>query len=227
MQAKYTDLIIFNKSENVSELRFDLCLDRVGDLGLDTPWVKSDRGSVDKDILLGIDGALLAKTHDHGALESSILHRHHEHDHDHQSEVEVLSVTLKSTASPKISVDVAALENLLRSAPKEEVYRIKGIIRASLANPPAMSSEHDDQGVGPPSDSGEGVRQYILNWAFTRWTFTPTVAVDEGLDPTAIARLTMILARYESAKWKKKLEAGGLVQAEDNPPAELTVERLL
>ena len=226
LQARYTDLIIFNKWEYVDELRFDICLDRVGDLEIDTPWVKSDRGAVDKGILLGIDGALLSK--DHSAFEPSLSHHHHhhndydhahhEHKHDHQAEVEVLSVKLKS--EPTSTVDIAALETLLRSAPKEEVYRIKGIVRSSAANPPAKSNECD----APPPDPRN--MDYILNWAFTRWTFTPSAAavVDEASD---IARLTMILARYESAKWKKKLETGGFVQAQGNEPSDLTVERLL
>ncbi|PYH78384.1 cobW-domain-containing protein [Aspergillus uvarum CBS 121591] len=222
LQAKYTDLIVFNKWENVSEMRFDICLDRVGDLEVPTPWVKSDRGRVDKDVLLGIDGALFAKEeHRHDNHD----HEHgHDHKNDHQSEVEVLSVNLKSTDATV--VDVPALEQLLRSASKEEVYRIKGIMRCSTSAPPAESSE--DQGaVTPASANGPATRYYILNWAFGRWTFTPSDIVAENADPAVVARITLILARYESAKWKKKLEAGGLVQVAGPNDAELAVERLL
>ena len=49
--------------------------------------------------------------------------------------------------------------------------------------------------------------------------------VAESADPGVAARLTFIIARYESGKWKKKLEVGGLVQA--NEGAELSVERLI
>ncbi|KPI39765.1 putative GTP-binding protein YjiA [Cyphellophora attinorum] len=59
MQARYTDLIIFNKWELVSERRFDEALDRVGDLEVQTPWVKSVKGWVDKEVVLGIDGAMI------------------------------------------------------------------------------------------------------------------------------------------------------------------------
>ena len=237
LQARYTDLIVFNKWEVVPELRFDICLDRVGDLGVDTPWVKSDKGVVDKDILLGIDGALLSKAesggHDLESFLSTPAHHDHDHDHghdhkhDHQSEVEVLSVTLKSpTPSTSVTVDVAALETLLSSAPKEEVYRIKGFVHASSASPPAESSEHLENNAPRKSDSSGSI-YYILNWAFTRWTFTPSAIVAENSDPAVVVRLTLILARYESAKWKKKLEAGGLIKAQDNAAAELIVERLL
>ncbi|KAI9930975.1 hypothetical protein MW887_010630 [Aspergillus wentii] len=232
LQAKYTDLIIFNKWEEVPERRFDDCLDRVGDLEVETPWVKSNKGRVDKDVLLGIDGALFAKEDGADALR---LTDHHDHDHDHkdnhQSEVEVLSVTLKST-QPHRTVNVSSLEHLLLSATKEEVYRIKGILRCSTETPPADSSENTNGEKATPASASStetGPTQYhILNWAFGRWTFTPSAAVAESADPSVVARMTLILARYESAKWKKKLEAGGLVQvAEANEEAELVVERLV
>ncbi|KAL1985218.1 hypothetical protein VTN96DRAFT_8134 [Rasamsonia emersonii] len=230
LQAKYTDLIIFNKWEGVPEQRFDVCLDRLGDLELDTPWVKSDRGKVDKDVLLGIDGALLAK--ETSQIDQEHLVNGHDHGHSHQSEVEVLSVTLKtdqpSAASSK-SINLPAFEDLLRFAPKEEVYRIKGVIRCSTAHQPPANS---DPGVSasdkesPVNSTSSETQDYILNWAFGRWTFTPSIDT-VPVDPDTVARLTFILARYESGKWKKKLEAGGLIEvATDASIGNLKVERL-
>ncbi|CAG8909352.1 unnamed protein product [Penicillium egyptiacum] len=217
IQAKYTDLIIFNKWEDLPE-RFDVCLDRVGDLEVETPWVKSNKGRVDMDVMLGIDGALF-KESEGGAMGD---HGHdHQHQHDHQSEVEVLSVGLKSDVEGK-TVDVAALEKFLASAPREEVYRIKGIVRCSNQDLPVETS--DNLNVRQKLETS-GVQYYILNWAFGRWTCTPSAVVAESADPAVIARITLILARYESAKWKKKLEAGGLVQAGEG--VELSVERLV
>jgi G3E family GTPase len=218
IQAKYTDLIVFNKWEDLPEQKFDIALDRVGDLGVETPWVKSNKGRVDMDVLLGIDGALFKeaeaeKSHDHD--------HENEHKHDHQSEVEVLSVLLKSASGS--TVDVAALEKFLSLAPREEIYRIKGIVRCSNLDLPAETS--DDLQARQKHDT-PGVQYYILNWAFGRWTCTPSAVVAESADSSVAARITLILARYESAKWKKKLEAGGLVQAAgDN--VELSVERLV
>ncbi|KAH8693717.1 CobW domain protein [Talaromyces proteolyticus] len=220
MQAKYTDMVVFNKWELVDERRFDVCLDRLADLELDppTPWVKSDRGRVERDVLLGIDGALMARGGEE-LLRREVQgeghgHRHeheHEHEHEHQSEVEVLSVTLKGDGAGAV-LDVHAFAHLLHSASKEEVYRIKGIVRCAPATAP--------QGSDPalPTTAGTGV--YILNWAFGRWTFTPA-SVEEG----EAARLTFILARYESGKWKKRLEAGGLVKTVEG--GELVVQKLL
>ena len=238
LQAKYTDLIVFNKWENVSERRFDDCLDRVGDLEVETPWVRSDRGKVGREVLLGIDGALFKLAEGDGDIPGKEGHRHangnghvhengHAHGHgEHQSEVEVLSVTLKSAS--KSSISTTAFEHLLLSAPKDEVYRIKGIVRCSSSNPPADSSDnvHEKPAQSQAQPDIPAQQHYILNWAFGRWTFTPSSAVAENADPGVVARITFILARYESAKWKKKIEGGGLVQV-DEEDGELVVERLV
>jgi hypothetical protein len=73
---------------------------------------------------------------------------------------------------------------------------------------------------------------YILNWAFGRWTFTPSpsLAELERPDPqsTVIARMTLILARYESSKWQRKLETDALLEISGNSHARgsLRVERI-
>jgi hypothetical protein len=38
--------------------------------------------------------------------------------------------------------------------------------------------------------------------------------------------MTVILARYESTKWKKKLDAGGLLELEGVDKGELTVTKV-
>lgn len=245
LQARYTDLIVFNKWEEVSERRFDECLDRVGDLEVQTPWVKSARGKVDKDVLLGIDGALLAKEmmdKGHAGLDlmllggkESVKEYEHTHAHDHQSEVEVLSVSITSP-DPSTVVDTTCLTNFLQSAPKDEVYRIKGIIRCSADAPPQDSSGDNAPATLPQSKgqsanaaSGDRTRRYILNWAFGRWTFT---ALSEDVESESrdenVVRMTLILARYESTKWKKKLEMGKLIKlaGETRDSSTLCVEKV-
>ncbi|KAK3325866.1 CobW/HypB/UreG, nucleotide-binding domain-containing protein [Apodospora peruviana] len=210
IQARYTDLIVFNKWEGCTERRFDECLDRVGDLELDVAWVKSDKGWVGMDVVFGMDGGLASE------LTDDVGHGHgHDHKHDHQSEVEVLSIELKDTASSGNGVDVDKLHAFLKTAPKDEVYRIKAVLAATDGS--VRNSEDDDQKVLPTPSPGT-LRRYILNWAFGRWMFTP---ISEGVQEhestsgdAVLLRMTMILARYESAKWKKKLEAGGLLEIE-------------
>lgn len=222
MQARYTDLIVFNKWELVDERRFEECLDRVGDLDLQVAWVKSQRGWVEQGVIMGIDGSLIGKQGAEVAAEiNGEMHGHggHDHDHPHQEEVEVLSVVLNSEALGSAAVDMDAFEELLLSAPKDEVYRIKGLLMSSM----------------PPSDS-TGERRastvqiaalYVLNWAFGRWTYTALPDSESTAIKGAAARLTFILARGEATKWKKKLESSNLLVLEGNgTSSKLSVEKV-
>ncbi|KAL2114117.1 hypothetical protein VUR80DRAFT_798 [Thermomyces stellatus] len=214
IQARYTDLVVFNKWELCSEYRFDECLDRLGDLEVEVAWVKSNKGKVSADLVFGVDGALaksLTEGHDAG--------HSHDHAHDHQSEVGVLSVELKGP--PEAAVDTAKLLTLLKAAPKDEVYRIKAVL--TLDSGPTNSDE--DAGVPTPPHSGG---RYILNWAFGRWTFTPVASDVTEHDSSSHTplRMTMIMGRYESNKWKKKLEDGGSLELVGQE-GQLTVTKIL
>ncbi len=222
IQAKYTDLIVFNKWELVDERRMDECLDRVGDLEVQIAWVRSDKGKVPVGLVFGIDGGMArdlggkeVNGHDHGHD-----HEHangHSHEKDHQSEVEVLSITLEGPSGSK--VDSSKIEKLLKAALKDEVYRIKAVLTASS---PIASS--DENTTAPDSNEGE---RYILNWAFGRWTCTTMKATGEHESSSGVAlRMTMILARYESNKWKKRIEAGGYIELDGGQRGILKVEKI-
>ncbi|KAK3365966.1 CobW/HypB/UreG, nucleotide-binding domain-containing protein [Lasiosphaeria ovina] len=225
IQARYTDLVVFNKWESAGERRFDDCLDRLGDLDLDTAWVKSDKGWVPMDVVFGIDGGLAQGLADE-------QHDNHEHNHarDHQSEVEVLSIELQGAGA----VDVAKLVTLLKTAPKDEVYRIKAVLTTAAGGETLRNSEEDDPLVPTPPHDGdnstpESKNRYILNWAFGRWTATRIAggaAAEHASTGGAVLRMTMILARYESAKWRKKLEAGGLLELDGSDRGTLVVNRI-
>jgi G3E family GTPase len=227
LQARYTDLIVYNKWETCDERRFDEVRDRVGDLEVDVAWVKSDRGRVPVDIIFGIDGGLAraltegpAKNLQNGDNDTQA----HEKapNHNHQAEVEVLSVMLQG---PKDTVvNGSKLMTLLKSAPKDEVYRIKSVLTtSSLA---VQSSEQNNTILAEPHPSTP-VR-HILNWAFGRWTFTPTenrIGEHDSSDGILL-RMTLVLARHESTKWKKKLEGGGWLELDGSEPGELTVTKI-
>lgn len=207
--------------ENCDERRFDDCLDRVGDLEVDTAWVKSDKGRVPMDIIFGIDGGL-AKS----MIEDPNAHAHdhdHDHDHDHekghQSEVEVLSIELTGPKGSSVNAD--GLQKLLKAAPKDEVYRIKAVLSTSST---LKGSDEDLATPTPPHPYS----RYILNWAFGRWTFTPVSeeVTEHESSNEKILRMTMILARYESTKWKKKLEAGGLLELDGETESELVITKI-
>lgn len=217
LQARYTDLIVFNKWELCDERRFDTCLDRVGDLDLDIPWVKSDRGRVPVDLVFGLDrGLARALTADAAPAPAATAHQSDGHGHGHQAEVEVLSVTL--TGTPGGAVDAPKLMALLNAAPKDEVYRIKSVLTASAA----VRGSGDEESAPAPES---GPTRYILNFAFGRWTFSPLPAEAEehGSTDQAVLRMTLILAPDQSAKWKKKLEAGGFLALDGGGEGALAV----
>ncbi|PKK46359.1 hypothetical protein CI102_7498 [Trichoderma harzianum] len=226
IQARYTDLIVFNKWETAGEDRYDECLDRVGDLDVDVARVKSDKGLVDIGVVFGIDGGLARELtevdvggeHNHDHQTNGDDHKHG-HSHSHQSEVEVLSVELKGDSGAAVSTD--KLLNFLKSAPKDEAYRIKSVLTLS------STPKNSDPDVPKPEPNPRG--RYILNWAFGRWTFTPLAesAEEHSSSNGVVLRLTMILARYESNKWKKRIEAGGLIELEGEVKGELVVKRIL
>lgn len=233
LQARYTDLVVFNKWETAGERRFDECLDRLGDLeGVNVAWVKSDRGRVPYDIVFGIDGGL-ARALGGGEQEKEGINGHHHghdhvHNHDHmdghQSEVDVLSITLQAEDSEpgRAAVNTEKLEKLLKSALKDEVYRIKAVLTALK---PIAGSDEEVAEVNAPSLPA----RYILNWAFGRWTFTPfTAATGEHESSNGIIlRMTLILAQYESTKWKKKIETLGFIELDGNDRGILRVEKVV
>ncbi|KAH7152096.1 CobW/HypB/UreG, nucleotide-binding domain-containing protein [Dactylonectria estremocensis] len=225
IQARYTDLIVFNKWEVAGEDRYEECLDRVGDLEVDVAKVKSAKGWVSMKLVFGVDGGLAqeltaAETNGEGHG------RGHDHDHSktngdghshgHQGEVEVLSIELNGGA-----VATDKLIGFLNAAPKDEVYRIKAVL--TLASTPSNS----DPDVPQPEANPSG--RYILNWAFGRWLFTPVAQAVREHDSSSEAtlRMTMILARYESNKWKKKIEAGKFLQLEGGDADGLSVQRII
>lgn len=220
IQAKFTDLIVFNKWELVDERRFEECLDRVGDLELQVAWVKSQKGWVDQSVLMGIDGALIAKERVSVAAEiNNNADKHHAHVHSHQEEVEVLSVVLGPADGRDAVADLDAFEEFLLAAPKDEIYRIKGLLLAS--RPPV-----DSTGDKRPSTK-TGPELYVLNWAFGRWSYTTISSQEVGAMKGATLRLTIILARGEANKWQKKLIAGELIRLESHPEcSNLHIEKI-
>ncbi|KAI9724529.1 MAG: hypothetical protein M1812_000597 [Candelaria pacifica] len=243
LQAKYTDLIVFNKWEQVDERRYDDCLDRMGDMDVETAYVKSDKGFVRKDVILGIDGGLARELMDSNGSATTNGHSH-EHAKDHQKEVEVLSVTL-SGSNREASVDLENMERFLRTAPKDQIYRIKAVLVASST---PSSSDDNTPTLNSDGHHDRPATRYILNWAFGRWTFTPLAgnvsqvneqetqpsALQPGENTTAstdedvVLRMTIILARDEANKWKRNLEKGKYLGLQHGQPdTNLVVTRLL
>ncbi|KAK5137625.1 hypothetical protein LTR08_007920 [Meristemomyces frigidus] len=209
LQAQQTDLIVVNKWESLDERAFDLFLDKLGDLDVDTPQTKSDNGWISKELLFGFDPEMARSW-----LE--VNSHAHDHKHDHKSEMECLSVTLTST-SPNASLDLGKLESLLKAAPKDEVYRIKAVIYSTASPKSADGTRVNGQTTGRA--------RYILNWSFGRWTWSH----DEVSDTSApVLRMSVFTAQYESNKWSKRLEGGSYlaVAGVDATDSKLEVKRV-
>ena len=236
LQARFTDLVVLNKWEEAGERRLDDCLDRLGDLEVDVASVKSDRGRVSTEALLGLDRSL-ARDLVESEGDNSSGPRHPEHDSahkgSHSDEVEVLSVTLSSQGQPSgiPSLEISKLEAFLKAAPKDEIYRIKAIFSAD-DDPPSTDGTAPSRTSRPlngDDTAPSNPRSYILNWAFGRWTYTdvstllsfqsqsqsqlPISAPSDAATPSAdlatartILRMTLVLARNEATKWKTRLE---------------------
>lgn len=220
LQAKQTDLIVLNKWEQLSDMEFDRTLDKLGDMDVDTPHVKSDKGWLSKDLLFGIDERM---ARDWVSREEAHAKEHADahakgHKHDHNEEMEALSVTFRAPEQ-KGSVDVTKLTNLLKTAPKDEVYRIKAVVWSTQQPTNSDGSLADNS-----TDASETPQRYILNWSFGRWNWT--------LDSTTVAeepvlRMSLFTARYESNKWSKKLKAGTFTALTNGADGELEVKRVL
>ncbi|MCJ1406686.1 hypothetical protein MMC19_000753 [Ptychographa xylographoides] len=235
LQARFTDLVVFNKWEACGERRFEEVMDRLGDLDVAVASVKSDKGKVEQSIVLGLDSAMAKMMGFEGSEETTnAFVNGHSHDHgsDHHSEVEVLSVTLTPEKGQRQGVDLEGLAVFLSSAPKDELYRIKAIVAASV--PPTSS---DGNSASKSTHATGRILLYILNWAFGRWTFTsiepsqvkgdPSTSNDGFQDDWPSLRMTIISARYEAEKWKKRLLTNHMLRLENSEDAEtLHIERI-
>ncbi len=116
VQAQYTDLILINKHETLTERQLDTVLDDVYDLNLTTPKVKTDRGRIDPELVFGLDTKLFESQAQAAEADRGKDERHHD------LEVELIQVRTGRT------IDRAAFESLLKSLPPEYFFRIKGAL---------------------------------------------------------------------------------------------------
>ncbi|EKM57820.1 uncharacterized protein PHACADRAFT_90465 [Phanerochaete carnosa HHB-10118-sp] len=117
MQASYTDMIIINKWEHVSERQLDILVDHLNTLNDLTPKIKcEDRNGVDPALIFGLDSKLYLKK-DELTLDAS----HHN---------EVQAVTFIATSTPNSTlITEGALSTALGKLSKEAVWRVKGFVR--------------------------------------------------------------------------------------------------
>ncbi|KAK9459053.1 CobW/HypB/UreG, nucleotide-binding domain-containing protein [Lipomyces oligophaga] len=196
VQAQYTDLIVFNKWEGVSERQFDIVWDRVNDLNTDTPKIKSNNGAIPWEAIMGLDTKLGLSLLEYQIVQDHSHDNIHSHE-DHLSEIETLTVSF-----PKANLNGDELSKFfvyLDQAPKDEIYRMKFIIRVSPLLLPVKISY-----------SSSSPKPYILNWAFGRYEFTE-ISEDHAsqlIDDSLCAVGTVMVGRGDGRRFKKRLESG-------------------
>jgi len=165
MQAQYSDMLLLNKWETVSERQLDIVLDHLYTLNETTPKLRtSGKQGVAPSLIFGLDTNLWDTTNvlnsedsHHSEVETVTIrttaptsqpcegptcgHSHHHHNGDIEGTREVESAGFPITEE--------SLEEALSGLSKESVYRVKGFIQLASR------------------------RTVILNWAFGRYDITP------------------------------------------------------
>ncbi|CAE6412341.1 unnamed protein product [Rhizoctonia solani] len=158
MQAQYTDVILLNKWEHVSERDLDIVLDHLGTLNDLTPKLRCQgKSGVPPNLLFGLDSKQFlhlaapqdADKNHHDEVETATLCRGthltpphaHSHSHDQHSTEHV------DDGGP-LTRD--RLSDALGKLPKDSIYRVKGFVRFRDQDPIE-----------------------VLNWAFGRFELVP------------------------------------------------------
>jgi len=195
MQAAYTDLILINKWENVSDRQLDIVLDHLHTLNDLTPKLKCrGRNGVPPNVVFGLDSKLFTENQ---ALESQESHNDevevitvwrgqppiniHSHAHAHHNGHEHLPGPAQGSL-PLLTQ--ALVESALESLPKESIYRVKGLL--DFTGPDGDKEEHSYK---------------ILNWAFGRHEFT---VLQEEQHPHSELQLTVMGEPGETKRLARK-----------------------
>ncbi|TFK20702.1 cytoplasmic protein [Coprinopsis marcescibilis] len=218
MQASYSDIILINKWEHVSDRQLDIVLDHLHTLNDLTPKIRCEgQTGVDPSLIFELDSQLFRLEE-----REKYDNEHSSHNHDkvhHHQEVQTLTIVNKSNAQ----ITLSTVENALKGVSKETVYRIKGflLINGALSGESSPSGSvsmvrNERNDITPPSGSGElSDALTILNWAFGRWEltrYTPTIGSAVSAESV---RLTVMGERGSTLKSAAKAVAdalGGEVQ---------------
>ncbi|EMD33426.1 hypothetical protein CERSUDRAFT_126165 [Gelatoporia subvermispora B] len=198
MQASYTDVILINKWEHISERALDILIDHLSTLNDTTPKIRCrGRAGVDPNLIFGLDSKLFRTKEDapagsthHDEVETATIYRgssglKHAHTHAHAhpegcmcdhtagGETQIRDAAVEGE---EVTVDRGTLERALQGLSKETVWRVKGFVRL-------------DDGV------------HILNWAFGR---SELHALPDS-DISDVVKLTVMGERGEVKRAARKL----------------------
>ncbi|KAH9848392.1 cobW-domain-containing protein [Lenzites betulinus] len=198
MQASYTDVILINKWEHITERQLDILIDHLNTLNDLTPKVKCQgRTGIDPNLVLGLDSTLFQLdapgrealqtdgTH-HDEVETVTIlkgyspphtheHKHADHEHAHPAADASHSHSEDGDNAP---IEEKTLLQALSALSKETVWRVKGFVRL-------------ERGL------------HILNWAFSRHELTPFE--DAAGEHSGSVKLTVMGERGEVKRAAQKL----------------------
>ncbi|KAI9009489.1 CobW/HypB/UreG, nucleotide-binding domain-containing protein [Gaertneriomyces semiglobifer] len=153
LQAQYTDLLLLNKHELVSERDLDVVVDHINTLNEDTPKVKffanEAHGQLSADLFFGLDTKLFelgTKDKDQTVWDGLVDTTHM------RAEVDVYGIEQKRPCSEQACVLSPEILDKSLAELGSSIYRVKGLVRLG-----------DDETL------------HILNYAFGRHTLTPVV----------------------------------------------------
>ncbi|GLB40581.1 putative cobW-domain-containing protein [Lyophyllum shimeji] len=196
MQASYTDIIVINKWEHVSERELDFVLDHLNTLNELTPKIRCNgRNGVDPNLIFGLDSRLFldkapdATTSHNDEVQTITLYRgppkgRPEHNHIHAPSTNCTACATPETGVVSVSDQIGesvTKEDLIRALDalsKESVWRVKGFVRLKE----------------------DGFQ--ILNWAFGRFELVRLVDPSEAGETI---RLTVMGERGEVKRAVRKL----------------------
>ncbi|CAO3588259.1 unnamed protein product [Absidia cylindrospora] len=189
LQAQYSDVILLNKHELVSERDLDIVVDHVNELNTDTPKVKCDSTQgISPDLVFGLDTELFKVAYDKsGEMEEMVFDPHHQ-----ENEVDLIQI-IQSSLAPSIQQQRHSrdtLETWLKTLPKDDIYRVKGFVRL------------DTDGT-----------LYILNHAFGRFTLT-SVEHAETLEQSKTIEIKITVMGQDLRMYKDKIEKDLLAGAD-------------
>jgi len=183
MQASYTDLLVINKWEGVSERHLDVVFDHLHTLNDLTPKVKASiTTGIDVNLLFGLDSKLFheplsvpVSDHDREVQTFTVLKGTEGTIHPHCGSGECTEGHDHPKVQPNGVYDDKGLErslllDALGSLPKESIWRVKGFVRLLPEN-----------------------QVHILNWAFGRHELDSC----DTRDTSAVIRLTVMGRRGE------------------------------
>lgn len=124
-QTKFTDLIVFNKVEQVDLEKKKAVVGYVRELNSHSPIVEAPNGKVPSSIIFGLSTKDLDSLLEKESGDAHQDHEHHNHEHsDHIHEDNIQSFDIK----PEGKFDKDKLENLLNSTSKN-IFRAKGFVK--------------------------------------------------------------------------------------------------